>query len=35
MYKIISARPSDRDRATTELLFCMLRSKHSYTNHEI
>jgi hypothetical protein len=34
MYKIISARPSDRDRSTTELLFCMLRSKHSYTNHK-
>ena len=35
MYKIISARPSGRDRSTTELLFCMLRSKHSYTNHKI
>ena len=35
MYPIIPAQPSGRDRSTTELLFCMLRSKHSYTNHNI
>ena len=32
LYKIVSCIPTGRDRSTIELLFCMLRSKHSYTN---
>ena len=33
MYVIERAYDSGRNRSTTELLFCMLRSKHSYSNH--
>jgi hypothetical protein len=32
LYKITPCIPTGRDRSTIELLFCMLRSKHSYTN---
>lgn len=32
LYKITPCIPTGRNRSTIELLFCMLRSKHSYTN---
>jgi len=32
LYKITPCIPTGRDISTIELLFCMLRSKHSYTN---
>ena len=32
LYKITPCIPTGRDRSTIEFLFCMLRSKHSYTN---
>ena len=32
LYAILPCREGKRNRSTTELLFCMLRSKHSYTN---
>lgn len=32
LYKITPCIPTGRDRSTIELLFCMLRSKHSYSN---
>ena len=34
LYKIIPCRPGPRVRSMSEMLFCMLRSKHSYTNME-
>ena len=33
-YTIYPCSEGHRTRSTTELLFCMLRSKHSYTNQE-
>ena len=32
LHAILPCREGKRTRSTTELLFCMLRSKHSYTN---
>ena len=32
LYKITPCIPTGRNRSTIELLFCMFRSKHSYTN---
>ena len=32
LHAILPCREGKRNRSTTELLFCMLRSKHSYTN---
>lgn len=34
LWTAIPCNIGHRDRSTTELLFCMLRSKHSYTNKE-
>lgn len=34
MHTIIQCNEGPRTRSMTELLFCMLRSKHSYTNQE-
>ena len=32
LWTAVSCREGPRDRSAVELLFCMLRSKHSYTN---
>ena len=32
LYKIQNCRPGGRNRSLAEMLFCMLRAKHNYTN---
>ena len=35
LYAILPCREGSRSRSSTEMLFCMLRSKHNYTNLEV